>query len=65
MIFLTLLLTALPVSGCATSPAAGDWCLTNDPQRPSVSEFEAMDATAKRAMLAHNLYGQKLCGWKP
>ena len=65
MIFLTLLLTAPLVSGCATSPTTGSWCLTNDPQRPSVAEFAAMDAAAKRSMLAHNLYGQKLCGWEP
>ena len=60
-----LLLTVPLLSGCASSPRPDVWCLTNDPLRPSAAEFAAMDATAKRAMLAHNLYGQKLCGWEP
>ena len=43
-------------------PAAADFCATAKPIFISRTD-EISDATA-REILAHNLTGQKLCGWK-
>lgn len=52
---------ALALVGCAST--AGDFCLVSSPIRPSSSD-SLTDGTG-RQVLAHNEYGEKVCGWRP
>lgn len=59
-----LLVGTLFVSGCQTT--SSDWCLTNKPYRPQTeAELQSMADKNVEQALAHNRYGEKLCGWKP
>lgn len=49
--------------GCQT--ASGSFCDIAKPQRPSPAEIAAMSDARVAAVLAHNIKGQKLCGWRP
>ncbi len=52
-------------SGCATNVPVFDFCLTQEPFRPTSREFATLTDRQKDFILAHNLRGQKQCGWKP
>lgn len=58
-----LLVAALALLvGCTT--AKGSFCTVASPIRPSSETIAAMTDQEVRDVLAHNLKGQKLCGWK-
>lgn len=48
------------LAGCTT--AGGTWC---DIEKPNRNPVEDMTIVEARDALAHNLKGEKLCGWKP
>lgn len=54
---------------CATSPTVtNDFCLVNSPMMPvdrSVSDYISdNDVRLAESLIAHNLYGERECGWK-
>ena len=49
--------------GCIT--ASGTFCDIAKPRRLSDATITAMSDAEVDDALAHNLKGQKLCGWKP
>lgn len=53
----------LALSACQT--ASGSFCDIARPQRPSAAEIEAMSDARVKELLALNLKGQRLCGWRP
>lgn len=53
----------LALSGCISD--SGSFCAIESPRRPPASEIATMSERAIEADLAHNLKGQKLCGWEP
>lgn len=53
----------LALVACTTTK--GSFCAVASPQRPSAAAVDAMTDAQVRGLLAHNLKGQKLCGWKP
>lgn len=53
----------LALSACQT--ASGSFCDIARPQRPSTAEIAAMSDARVAAVLAHNIKGAKLCGWRP
>ena len=53
----------LALAACTTP--SGSFCQIAKPDRPSAAEIAAMSDARVAAVLAHNLKGQKLCGWKP
>lgn len=57
-----ILLLAL-LAGCIT--AGGTFCDIAKPIRHSQAVIDAESDAEVDADLAHNLKGQKLCGWKP
>lgn len=58
---------AVALGGCVTTGGSrgGSFCETAQPQRPSKAEIQAMSPERKRAVLAHNEFGAKECGWRP
>ncbi len=60
--FAALLGVLLVLTACVTS--GGSFCAIESPRRPSQSEIATMSDRAIENDLAHNLKGQKLCGWK-
>lgn len=63
MVKIAALCALLALSACQT--ASGTFCTVARPQRPSAAEIEAMSDARVAEVLAHNLKGQKLCGWRP
>ena len=59
-----LLLSGATVS-CGGPPRPDDWCLTNRPLRPTRIEVATMSDATVSALLSHNTYGARRCGWKP
>ncbi len=53
----------IALAGCTTSK--GSFCSIATPQRPSAAAVDAMTDAQVKALLAHNLTGEKLCGWRP
>lgn len=53
----------LALVACTTP--AGSFCVIAKPQRPSAAEIAAMSDACVAEVLAHNLKGRKLCGWRP
>ncbi len=53
----------LALAACQT--ASGAFCDIAKPQRPSAAEIEAMSDARVAEVLAHNIKGQRLCGWRP
>ena len=58
-----LILTAAWIAGCA-GRNVGDFCDVASPIRPSVGAAAAMDRDDKTAIVKHNEYGEKVCGWR-
>lgn len=58
-----LILTSAWLAGCA-GRNAGDFCDVASPIRPSVAAATAMDQIDKAAILKHNEYGLRVCGWE-
>ena len=54
------------LAGCVTTGGSrgGSFCETAAPQRPSRAEIQAMTPERRRAVLAHNEFGAKACGWR-
>lgn len=64
--FLTTILTAITLLGCAATAQGPDvWCSTNRPRTPTAAEYAGMDRASKEDMRTHNTFGAKQCGWKP
>ena len=55
--------TLLALVACTTP--AGSFCAIAKPQRPSAAEIAAMSDARVAEVLAHNIKGRKLCGWRP
>lgn len=55
-------LSLILLVSCQTT--SGTFCDIARPQRPSAAEIEAMSDARVADVLAHNLKGKKLCGWK-
>lgn len=62
---LALSVIASFASGCATNVPVFDFCLTQEPFRPTAAEFLTLTDHQKDFILAHNRRGEKECGWKP
>lgn len=60
MVKLSTLILVLALSGCMSG---GSFCLIESPRRPSPIEIATMSDRAIEADLAHNIKGEKLCGW--
>jgi hypothetical protein len=56
-----LMLAAL-VALAACQHAGGGFC---DVEKPNRNPVEDMTPAEQRTALAHNLKGEKLCGWRP
>lgn len=56
-------LALVATTGCQSS--RGTFCDIAKPQRPSAAAVDAMTDAQVREMLALNLKGQRLCGWRP
>lgn len=65
--FPVLSLIAVLSAGCVTTKPAdpSSWCQTNSPWIVSSAEFAVMTPENKEKLVAHNEYGEALCGWKP
>lgn len=59
---LALFVLCLALVGCST--VAGDFCDGARVHRFSDATVDAMTEAEAEQELAHNLLGQKLCGWK-
>lgn len=59
--FLALLLLAF--SACVTTK--GSFCDVAHPIRLTAAQIDNLTDAQVAELLAHNLKGQKLCGWKP
>lgn len=46
-------------------PAIDAFCVTEKPWRPTDAEIDRMSDDEVSRKLAHNIYGQRKCGWKP
>lgn len=58
----------LAIAGCATTaprPEPLTWCDLNQPFRPTQATLAVMTQAEVDEGLAHNLRGQRLCGWRP
>lgn len=65
LIMSTLMVCAI-LAGCTTTGGTGgSFCDTTRPHRPSAVALAAMNDREVEEMLAHNLFGQKACGWRP
>lgn len=53
----------LALAGCTTTK--GTFCQISKPQRLSSQAVDALSDAEVAALLAHNLKGRKLCGWRP
>ncbi len=62
MVKAVALASLLALSACVTG--GGSFCAIESPRRPSPAEIATMSDRAIENDLAHNLKGQKLCGWK-
>lgn len=60
-----ILIAALGIMAGCTSVPNGTFCDIARPQRPSAAAIDAMTDAQVRELLAHNLKGQRLCGWRP
>lgn len=58
-----LMLTSVLAAGCG-GRNAGDFCDVSSPIRPSAQAAAAMDVADKAAIVKHNEYGLKACGWR-
>ena len=58
-----LILTSACLAGCA-GRNAGDFCDVSSAIRPSAAAAAVMDVQDKAAILKHNEYGAKACGWR-
>lgn len=58
-----LILTSTSIAGCA-GRSSGDFCDVAAAIRPSSAAAAAMDRTDKAAIVKHNAYGAKACGWR-
>jgi len=56
-------LALVALAGCQS--ASGTFCDIAKPQRPSATEIATMSDARVQEVLAHNLKGQRLCGWRP
>lgn len=54
-------LISLALLGCQTT--SGNFCDVASPIRPSVQD--GMTDGTKRQVIAHNVYGERSCGWRP
>ncbi len=63
MVKIGLLACLLLLTGCLST--GGSFCATSKPFRPSQATISAMSDQEVADMLAFNLKGKKLCGWKP
>jgi len=57
-----IMLLAYILSGCTTT--SGSFCKIAKAQHITEQTVDAMTEKEVDAALAHNLKGQKLCGWK-
>ncbi|HKS72681.1 MAG TPA: hypothetical protein VJQ82_05745 [Terriglobales bacterium] len=53
----------LALGACTTT--GGSFCAVEHPIRPTKAEVATLSNATVAAILAHDLKGQKLCGWKP
>lgn len=60
MVAKALILAVVLLAACQTT--GGTFCDVSKPNRDPVEDMTPAEA---RTALAHNLKGQKLCGWKP
>ncbi|MER9912236.1 hypothetical protein NKJ71_16555 [Mesorhizobium sp. M0050] len=58
-----MLALLIAFTGCTT--AKGSFCAVSSPLRLSAKAVDALSDAEARALLAHNLKGERLCGWKP
>lgn len=52
------------LSACQTVPK-GNFCSTAEPIRLPKAAIATLSFEKQKDVLAHNLKGAKLCGWKP
>lgn len=57
-----LALAAMVALAACTHMAVGSFC---DIEKPNRNPVEDMTVVEARDALAHNLKGEKLCGWRP
>ncbi|MCT4492640.1 hypothetical protein [Bosea minatitlanensis] len=55
------ILITTSASGCAWN--SGDFCDVATPIRPSAPAAAVMDRADKAAIVKHNEYGARACGW--
>lgn len=65
-----ILIAALAVAGCATTPAPVEaprsvWCDHNQPRRHAPEAIAAMTRVELDSINAHNARGELWCGWRP
>lgn len=51
------------LAGCTTP--SGGFCAVSAPLRLSAKAVDSLSEREARALLAHNLKGERLCGWRP
>jgi hypothetical protein len=60
---LILIVAALALAGCATT--GGTACDGWTPIRPNLQDLGTMSGELAGQILAHNIHGGKVCGWRP
>ncbi|PSH68501.1 hypothetical protein CU102_12035 [Phyllobacterium brassicacearum] len=63
MVKIALIASLMILTACQT--IGGSFCSISKPFRPSQATIDAMSDQEVADMLAFNLKGKKLCGWKP
>lgn len=58
-----VLIAVLALTACQTPQ--GGFCAVSSPIRLSQASIDALSDQEVADLLARNLLGQKLCGWKP
>lgn len=53
----------MALAGCQTT--GGSFCAISHPIRLSSSAIAALSDAEVNTILAHNLRGERLCGWRP
>jgi hypothetical protein len=62
MVTKVVLASLLFLAACQST--GGSFCAVENPIRPTQTEIDALGDATVASILAHNLKGAKLCGWR-
>jgi len=62
---LTAALMMISIVSCGAGKVQESWCSLNEPIRLEPTEVQNLSRNTKEQALAHNEFGEVLCGWEP